>query len=57
VRGIHEGDSLGFDATQAAVEFDGIAIVRIEDGMIVDAWNNFDFMKMYQQVGAIPPLA
>jgi steroid delta-isomerase-like uncharacterized protein len=57
VRGIHEGDSLGFDATQAEVEFDGIAIVRIEDGMIVEAWNNFDFMKMYQQVGAISRLA
>jgi steroid delta-isomerase-like uncharacterized protein len=53
VRGKHTGDSLGFSATHAPVEFTGISIVRIKDGKIVEAWNNFDFMKMYQQLGAI----
>ena len=53
VRGKHEGDGLGFKATQAPVEFTGMAITRIKDGKIVEAWNNFDFMKMYRQLGAI----
>jgi len=53
VRGKHEGHSLGFEATGTTAEFDGIAIVRIKDGKFVEAWNNFDFMKMYQQLGAI----
>src|SRR5436190_22050317 len=53
VRGKHEGDSLGFKATGTQVEFDGITIVRIKDGKLVEAWNNFDFMKMYRQLGAI----
>ena len=53
VRGKHMGDSLGFVATQAPVEFTGITITRIKDGKIVEAWNNFDFMKMYRQLGAI----
>ena len=53
VRGKHEGDSLGFKATQAPVAFTGMVISRIKDGKIVEAWNNFDFMKMYKQVGAI----
>ena len=53
VRGKHVGDSLGFKATQATAEFDGIAIVRVRDGKIVEAWNNFDFMKMYKQLGAM----
>jgi steroid delta-isomerase-like uncharacterized protein len=53
VRGKHTGDSLGFAATQAPVDFTGIAITRIKDGKIVEAWNNFDFMKMYKQLGAI----
>lgn len=53
VRGTHAGDSLGFAATQTPVEFTGIAITRIKDGKIVEAWNNFDFMKMYRQLGAI----
>jgi steroid delta-isomerase-like uncharacterized protein len=53
VRGKHTGDSLGFAATQSPVEFNGVAITRIKDGKIVEAWNNFDFMKMYRQLGTI----
>ena len=53
VRGKHTGDSLGFAATQSPVEFTGITITRIKDGKIAEAWNNFDFMKMYRQLGAI----
>lgn len=53
VRGKHTGDSLGFAATHAPVDFTGITITRIKDGKIVEAWNNFDFMKMYRQLGAI----
>jgi predicted ester cyclase len=30
-----------------------MAFVRVENGKIVEAWNNFDFMKMYRQLGAI----
>jgi steroid delta-isomerase-like uncharacterized protein len=53
VRGKHSGDSLGFAATQAPTEFTGISIIRVKDGQIVEAWNNFDFMTMYRQLGAI----
>ena len=53
VRGKHSGDSLGFAATQLPVEFTGVTITRIRDGKMVEAWNNFDFMKMYKQLGAI----
>lgn len=54
VRGRHQGDTLGFAATQAPVEFTGICIVRVQDGKIAEAWNNFDFMAMYRQLGASP---
>jgi steroid delta-isomerase-like uncharacterized protein len=53
VRGKHTGNSLGIAATHAPVEFTGMTITRIRDGKIVEAWNNFDFMKMYKQLGAI----
>ena len=53
VRGKHTGDHLGFAASDSPVEFTGITIVRIKDGKIVEAWNNFDFMKMYKQIGAL----
>jgi steroid delta-isomerase-like uncharacterized protein len=50
VRGKHEGDSLGFKATEAMVDFDGIAIARVKDGMFVESWNSFDFARMYRQL-------
>ena len=53
VRGKHTGDHLGFAATHAPVEFTGMTITRIKDGKIVEAWNNFDFMKMYKQLSVI----
>ena len=53
VRGKHAGDHLGIAATNTPVLFDGIAIVRIADGKIVEAWNNFDFLKMKRQVGLL----
>jgi predicted ester cyclase len=53
VRGKHMGDHLGVAASNAPVHFTGISIVRIKDGKIVEAWNNFDFMKMNQQIGVI----
>ena len=53
VRGKHSGDHLGFKATGADVDFTGMTITRVRDGKIVEAWNNFDFMKMYRQLGAM----
>jgi predicted ester cyclase len=53
VRGKHTGDGLGIAATHAAVDFTGMTITRIADGKILEAWNNFDFMKMYRQIGTL----
>ena len=42
------------DATTASgqkVHFTGMTFVRIRDGKIIEGWNNFDFMTMYQQLG------
>lgn len=51
VRAKHEGQLLGMAPTQAPVEFTGMTFVRIKNGKIVEAWNNFDFMTMYKQCG------
>jgi len=53
VRAKHTGDALGVAPTNTDVDFTGIAIVRISGGKIVEAWNNFDFMKMNRQLGII----
>lgn len=53
VRAQHTGDSLGIAATNNAVEFDGLCIIQVKDGQIVEAWNNFDFARLNQQIGII----
>jgi steroid delta-isomerase-like uncharacterized protein len=53
VRAKHEGAFLGRAATASPVDFTGITIVRIQDGKIVEAWNNFDFMTLHRQVGLL----
>ena len=54
----HSGKALGGDPTGQPIDFWGIAIVRVEDGRIVEGWNCFDMLSMYQQIGwvANPPL-
>lgn len=53
VTGTHKGEGLGVSPTGSKVEFIGIGIVRIKDGKIAEAWNNFDFMTMYEQLGVL----
>lgn len=53
VRGKHTGEHLGFKATNAPVQFEGVAIVRIKDGKIAEAWNQFDFLEMNKQLGVL----
>ena len=33
------------------VQFTGMTYINISNGKIAEAWNNFDFMSMYQQLG------
>ena len=51
--GTHRGDGLGFAATGRQVHFSGMAFVRIEQGKIVEGWNNFDQLGMLQQIGLV----
>ncbi len=53
VIGTHQGEGLGVQPTGSLVEFTGMLIVRVENDQIVEAWNEFDFMQMYTQLGAL----
>jgi predicted ester cyclase len=54
----HSGRSFGGNPTERPVDFYGMTIVRVENGQIVEGWNCFDMLSMYQQIGwvANPPL-
>ena len=41
----------GTTANGQNVHFTGMTCVKVENGKIKEAWNNFDFMSMYQQLG------
>ena len=51
VSGTHQGDSLGYAATQAPVDFKVMVFTRINNGQITEAWNTVDFVRMYRQTG------
>ena len=38
-------------ASGQQVQFTGMTFIILKDGKIGEAWNNFDFMSMYQQLG------
>ena len=37
--------------TGKLVKFSGLVLIRIENGKIAEAWNHYDFLNMYQQLG------
>ena len=43
VKGMHR-------ITGKPIEFSGICMVRTKDGKIAEAWNNYDFLQMHQQL-------
>ena len=58
VKGRHVGYRLGGPPTTQPVDIAGITIVRVQGNQIVEGWNVFDFLTMYQQIGWVgtPPL-
>jgi len=54
VEGTHQGDYLGVAATSKPVTYQGIALLRVEDGKIVDDIAYWDNLSILQQIGAAP---
>lgn len=53
-RGTHEGDLMDIPATGRSVTVSGISFVHLEDGKIVEVYNNHDMLGLLQQLDAIP---
>ena len=50
VTATHTGPGLGIAPTGKPVSFTGMCMVRLENGKIAEAWNNFDLGTMYRQL-------
>ena len=49
----HRGQGLGFAATNRRVRFQGMGIIRVRNGKLVEGWNTFDQLGMLQQLGVV----
>ncbi|MGV3771491.1 MAG: ester cyclase [Verrucomicrobiales bacterium] len=56
VRGRHTGPGFGIPPTMKQVAFRGICVSSVKDGMLYEAWNSFEFLTLYQQLGLLPEL-
>jgi steroid delta-isomerase-like uncharacterized protein len=54
VDGTHKGDQLGVPASGRRVQIQGMVMVRIANGQIVEGWNSWDQLGLLRQIGALP---
>ena len=52
--GDNRGASLGFAPTNRNVRFEGMGIIRVQEGQLIEGWNTFDQLGMLQQLGVVP---
>src|SRR5215216_7027277 len=53
-QGTHQGELMGIAPTGNQVALTGLTIHRIEEGKIVEEWENWDALGLMQQIGAVP---
>ena len=53
VRGKHSGFGVGVAPTYNSISVNGMVLAHIKKGKIYEAWNNFDFLLLYQQMGIL----
>lgn len=53
-RGTHTGEMAGIEPTDEEVTITGIDVSRVEDGKLVESWQEVNLLPMLVQIGAIP---
>ena len=52
--GTNDGELMGMPATGKHVKVSGLTIDKIEDGKVVESWNQWDNLGLMQQLGLAP---
>ncbi len=52
--GTHRGDFMGVPATGRSIRFQGIEIIRVEDGRIRERWGEWDGIALLDQLKSAP---
>ena len=53
-RGVHTGTFAGVPATGRSIQFSGINLFKVRNGLVVEQRAELDFLGVLQQIGAIP---
>ena len=48
INATHEGEAFGMP-----IAFEGTLLCRVRNSKAVEAWNSFDFLKMFQQMEVV----
>ncbi|HEX9417131.1 MAG TPA: ester cyclase [Gaiellaceae bacterium] len=56
-RGTHKGELMGIEPTGKQVSVSGLTLSRVQNGKIVEGFQNWDALGMMKQLDAIPELA
>ena len=54
LEGTHKGSELGVPPTGRRMRVQGMVLVRIANGQIVEGWNSWDQLGLLRQTGALP---
>lgn len=54
IRGTHDGEFNGIEATGNTIDIPAIAVHRLADGQVAERWVTFDALGMMQQLGVVP---
>ena len=50
IKATHTDAGFGMESTGKPAAFEGMLMFRMHDVKVVEAWNSFDFLKMFQQM-------
>ena len=53
VTGTHSGPGLGLEPSGRSFRVTGMVIARVREGRMVEGWNNFDLLGLFEQVHAV----
>jgi len=57
VRATHLGLGLGIPPSGKRIHVTGVRIATFRESKVVEAWNNFDYLAVYRQLGLLPKSA
>jgi predicted ester cyclase len=50
-QGVHTGNGIGIQPTGRTIHLTGTILARVQDGQVVESWDNWDVMGLYLQLG------